>query len=373
VKIATYAEPKAALKSGGTPGWRTIEADHSTWTADEREALASALVSRSDPSYHWPASPNRQAQADQSVPEADLYLLSTPLNAEPIDRSLIDSAGLRAWARGEAARIAEQLKKRAEAKAEHDKKIEQEAKQSQALADHIVALAEAPSAPAGWRAIYYSGPTGHPIRGRSGECWNPDGDPETRICWAPIGQLDWETIGSRLDAQIAVARRAWEKLKQREKDAEEQAASAIQQARTHIVSTLGTPDQIERHASGVLPHDELLDLVRSLAWANLSDMPRFERITDSEVGGGDIRYKKEALTELSAKEYADLKRVRCALDGVMIALFQCVVSVEPQKHKARSYDDDSLPEIERHSLHVSVKIPAADLEVSRLLALPCSR
>lgn len=179
----------------------------------------------------------------------------------------------------------------------------------------------------------------------------------------PAGAAKW-----RLDA------RAQDVLRQAYKEAERRTAAlraAIPAARAAIVAALGTDGQRERHAAGVLPERELLDLVRGAVFAAVESWPRFERLTASDLEDcdGEAKYDDDPATELDAAAWAQLKRLRAALAGCAeIAGHPVTVEVEARLHTA-TCKHDAEQRAERLAAHVAVRVPAADLLVTRVLAL----
>lgn len=161
---------------------------------------------------------------------------------------------------------------------------------------------------------------------------------------------------------------AWEKYNalQAEKDrkaAEEQALKA------EWVSQYGTDDMKERFEAGVLPEDELLDVVRDHLYAPLNDFPRYQKMKKGDICEADeneyedhrVSYKTEDLTEMTADQFAMMKKIKAAApEGAVI---------EARKHVgvcADCPDDDGY--LER--VGFMVRVAVGDFEFSREYGMP---
>lgn len=249
------------------------------------------------------------------------------------------------------------------------KKAEQDA----AEALHVARAAELVSASAALSAWVLGQPAGQLYRlsGSDGPCvFRHCG----RSLYAP--ESLYRAVGCRYPelsaAALERARDEAEALEIADQRAAEERASEITTSRTAIVNALGTDDQRERHAAGVLPERELLDLVRDVAFGSIRDWPRYAKLTESDVrgrGSSSAHYDEAPADEMTSIEWEDLKTLRAALaDCTEIVGLPVAISVEARRHIAINGDDEDLRK-ERLAAHATVTVEAADLTVTRLLAL----
>lgn len=151
------------------------------------------------------------------------------------------------------------------------------------------------------------------------------------------GSIDWfqRNYGCpEVDAKIAEVEAlfpaamevAWKNYNalQAEKDRK---AAEKQALKAEWVSKYGTDDMKERFEAGVLPEDELFDVVRDHLYAPLNDFPRYQKMKKSDICEADeyeyeshrVSYKTEDLTEMTADQFAMMKKIKAAAqEGAVI-------------------------------------------------------
>lgn len=107
------------------------------------------------------------------------------------------------------------------------------------------------------------------------------------------------------------------------------------------------PEQsiLARYREGVLPEDELLALLRDVAFAALQGTPRFKRIGDSEVKrkrGQDVSYEVVKNTSIKAMHFQLAKDLKTSMPEAV---------VEQVRHLALI---DGEPKVERDAVRVTV-------------------
>lgn len=144
--------------------------------------------------------------------------------------------------------------------------------------------------------------------------------------------------------------------------AEQEAANvAREKAKTDairmIVTTDGTPDQLERLDAGVLPERELHDLIEARLFAPFAKFAPFLDITETAVAEececetDDVKFSTSTVepTELEADEYAILKGLRAAApEGAVIDMREHVGYQDGE-------DGEDDPEIRRYGFRVTIE------------------
>jgi len=156
---------------------------------------------------------------------------------------------------------------------------------------------------------------------------------------APSLSVECQVEATRRDKADEAARVAAEGQKK-----EEQAALLRE-----FVAQHGSPSQVERLGRGLLPSLELKELVGGYLFAALSDFPRYQRMTATDVHGeyeeaeGHVKFSALEAKEIPEKVWAVYKAIEAAAGDV--------VSVEPWLHVG-SCECEGVPIQERYGVKV---------------------
>ena len=142
-----------------------------------------------------------------------------------------------------------------------------------------------------------------------------------------------------------------------------------------LVST-GTESQRQRHADGVLPEPELLDLLRTVALRSIIDLPKYEKIRNRDLPSEDISYEQHDLETLTDGQYRTIRDIQNALgkkgvpQPIAGTTHSLSFTVTPRAHVATGTDIDGEEHtLTRNSLRIEATLTGTDLSVSRLLDL----
>ena len=139
------------------------------------------------------------------------------------------------------------------------------------------------------------------------------------------------------------------------------------------VATQGTQNQQERLAAGLLPEDEVIDAFRATTFAPTDEIPRYVRITATEVRalcddddaderrGEDVRFTSKSATFATSAQWALISRLQ--------EIFGSSATIVLKEHRG-SWDcgneDHDLHELERDSVLVTATV--GEITVSREFA-----
>jgi hypothetical protein len=147
----------------------------------------------------------------------------------------------------------------------------------------------------------------------------------------------------------------------------------------HLVDTLGTDSQKERHKAGVLPSAEIKELFKQRLLGAFA-LPRYERITEEDVPlpfehfEGGVKFANAELTELTHDQFEFVKKVNALIpENRFLELpnnerVSILYRVTPKKHSAGYVCNDATT-VTRYSLSVTAVIPEADIDLTVLLAM----
>jgi hypothetical protein len=344
--IARYISPTIALRHGLTEhGWIVTEVNVPALPQDMRDFLAGVCSDK---------------RPDATAPAADLFVVR-PIPAGTTGAALddclplLDAVRAALNANDQAAKRSEADARRLEAlaaarEAEHQKRVQEQSRW--VLSQTIDELLSQPSGPG--QSVLYNYAVG-------------------RNLYAPQG------LNYRCDT---MSREAEEHCKaaciegaRRVAEAKEKAEHSRHGARRDILTMYGTGTQLKRFEAGVLPESELADVVRGVVFDRIEHWPRYEKITKADVGLSDddhLDVTVEEAEELTDHEWKKLQELRAQLAGpsTICAAYAVEVSVQAQVHSACGPGDGyETAEVSRKAAHVTVVVPAADIRVSRVLAL----
>lgn len=148
---------------------------------------------------------------------------------------------------------------------------------------------------------------------------------------------------------------------------------------SHLVNTLGTDSQKERHDAGFLPLGEIRELYKQRLLGVFA-LPRYERITESDVPEpfehfeGKVKFANAELEELTHDQFQFVKRVMALAprkDYLELPDDECVsilYQFTPKKHSA-GYACSDASVVTRYSLSVTAVIPEANIDFTVLLSM----
>lgn len=369
MQITAYASAHSALLSGGTPGFKVIEVDVTSLSASQRHIIASICDAANE--GHPEHAPSLQVKRSMICDDLDASTLTTESFLAFVEK--LEQKRFTEMTRL-AADQAEAMKKETKRQADksrigNEQLASLEAFLATATVDDLIAPASDDRVLSINNDFYLS--YTHNVMGyvRMSENFQAAvKHPETPVVH--------DGVFDRLSpASKSLIFDAIDKENVRRVRAQQLPARII----NHLVTTLGTDSQKERHEAGVLPAAEIKELYKQRLLGVLA-LPRYERITESDVPEpfehfeGEVKFANTELTELTHDQFQFVKRVKALVpenDHLELADDECVSIIyrfTPKKHSA-GYAGNDATEVTRYSLSVTARIPEADIEFTVLLAM----
>ena len=164
------------------------------------------------------------------------------------------------------------------------------------------------------------------------------------------------------------------------KKAEEAAAAARRKAQLDAwVAEHGSDNQRKRHELSLLPEEEILDCIRSAAFASLEELPRYQKLRKQDIDcvcqceGPDPDFQVKPATRATAEEFDRMEEIHAAIKAHHPEATVVLLDHEAWCKRCWEHDDDGndtgqdVRTVHRKAVRVEIKL--GELTFSREYAV----